>query len=168
MEEIDNEYKTLLVYVNNAIEAITRSSSRQEIITCLQNLRKYTVFHFNNEEYAQHCREHEILKKKVKDLQHVLYQEKIINPDEVRLFFKHWLVEHIIQSDMKLKQCVPPFDATPKVKPLIEWSERFVINVEEIDQEHREIIATFNSIYEASDNANKRRFYNRTFLHRKN
>ena len=163
VKEIDDEHRSLIDYVNTTIEAIAKNKSHSTIMSAIQNLRKYTVFHFSNEErfmekhqykeYAQHCREHENLKKKVKDFQHRLYQDEKIDLDEVRTFFRHWLIEHIIHSDMKLKPCVhSQGQSQPK---LMELTQELIINVEEIDQDHREFIATLNSAHEEVENQDK-------------
>ncbi|XPV76060.1 MAG: bacteriohemerythrin [Desulfovibrio sp.] len=163
IKEIDDEHKKLITHVNATIDAVSKKRGRSAIMKEMKALREYTVYHFNNEErfmkshnysgYDAHCQEHDALKKQVKDFQHQLYIEEQLTPEEVTLFFKHWLIDHVIRCDMKLKEFVPPEGENPTQVYLspIEWSDKYSIHVEQIDEEHKIIFELLNSAIEQAN-----------------
>lgn len=109
---IDAEHQHLLVLANALIHGV-RGKDEQAIAKAFHELRTYTVTHFaNEEEYMQrvhypelnaHRQEHLQLKQQVKVYQDTLYRKGDVSEREVVEFLKHWLIEHVLHTDMQIK-----------------------------------------------------------------
>jgi hemerythrin-like metal-binding protein len=125
IESIDNEHKRLIEISNNLVDLV-RIGKIQESKILFHELREYTVTHFNNEEtymlrvkypnLEKHKAEHSELKKSVKIFQDDLYRQQEIRAEEVYEFIKHWLIDHVLYSDMNIKKFLAqaPEDAKNK------------------------------------------------------
>lgn len=112
-DEIDEDHKTLIQYVNELNDAVSASESEKVVGAILLNLIEYTRDHFAREEkvmkaagypdYERHCQLHKALTRKVL----VFAQTYLRNPtEEVKRelidFLATWLVDHIIKEDRRL------------------------------------------------------------------
>lgn len=75
---------------------------------------QYADYHFKNEEkvmtdvgfknYQEHKREHKVFQKKIIKLSEDTLDKKESVPEEVMLFLREWLIDHVLHSDMELKE----------------------------------------------------------------
>lgn len=113
-ETIDSEHKRLIKIANAIIRLAREDMGKKKIINAMQYLREYTVFHFQNEEKFMsqiqyplsdaHSAEHAELKHQVKSYQYALFHSVVITGDELLDFMKKWLIDHILNSDLKIKE----------------------------------------------------------------
>lgn len=111
VKEFDDHHKRLIELINKLNEAMVAGKASQEVGVVIDELLKYTNFHFAAEEarMAQHGypalrtqkTEHEALKARV-----VTFREKVLKSQvgvsiEVSKFLKDWLTTHILQEDKK-------------------------------------------------------------------
>lgn len=110
---IDTEHQKLIHICNALIDAMQHGLPKPQFTKILSELREYTVFHFNNEEeymrsikypgLNQQIDEHNQLKRRVKDLQSSVFRGEKISHDELRATLKEWLIGHILNSDLKIR-----------------------------------------------------------------
>ena len=109
--DMDNQHKKLVDLVNNLHDAMKQGKGKEQIAKTLDELIKYTVFHFTSEEklminggyenFEEHKAKHEELKQQVLDFQNKYKAGKIVATTEVLTFLQNWLLNHIRQDDMK-------------------------------------------------------------------
>lgn len=108
---LDNQHKKIVVLINELHSAMRQAHGKEVLGKILEDLTDYTVFHFSAEEklmkdnnypgYVSHKAEHDKLTKQVKDLAANLKSGKNLISQEVMLFLKDWLINHIAGSDKK-------------------------------------------------------------------
>ena len=111
IEDIDDQHKELLAIANRALVSVAEHKPDDVAMSVVQELRDYTVVHFRAEEAfmerhgfpdrAKHMLEHERLVRQVKEFQRRFYYHQSVTPDEVRIFVKSWLFDHILAWDMR-------------------------------------------------------------------
>lgn len=116
VERIDDEHKELIRIANALIKAVVRGKDKQALDRIVQKLREYTVFHFKNEEElmesiryperGEQAREHNRLKREVKDFQRQVYHKENVTPDAILEFVKDWLLKHILAYDRALARFI--------------------------------------------------------------
>jgi len=116
VELIDSQHKELIRIANELINAVTLGHRGKELEKILEELREYTVFHFNAEEelmeeirYPQrgeHANEHTRLKQSVKDFRQQLYKKETLTPEAMLEFMKGWLLDHLLSSDRELARFI--------------------------------------------------------------
>lgn len=116
VETIDSEHKRLIKIANAILKIARENPGTAKLVNALSYLREYTVVHFANEESFMesikyqdllvHCQEHAELKKRVKEYQSKLYHADAVSESEVLLFLKHWLVDHVLGCDMKIRMFI--------------------------------------------------------------
>lgn len=114
LPEIDSQHKRLVVIANKLLAAIRWGKGREAVAEIIKELREYTVLHFRQEEAfmaekgfpgrLEHARVHDNLVKKVKDYQRMLYEKRDVSPEVLRELLSSWLLDHILQEDMRLKR----------------------------------------------------------------
>jgi len=109
--EIDEQHRKLIDLANRLNEAMQRGEARSEIGAVLEDLIKYTTFHFQFEENLmkkagypelfQHQREH---KKLVNDVlaRKARFDSGAALSSELLSFLRDWLVNHIMKTDKAL------------------------------------------------------------------
>ncbi|NOU20085.1 MAG: hemerythrin family protein [Bacteroidales bacterium] len=109
--EIDNQHKKLVEMINVLYNAFSQGAVENVIRDILDEMIKYTDYHFKNEEkyfekYAysdaqEHIKQHEEFVLKVTDF----YQEYNRGSEtltyDIMHFLRDWLLEHIKDSDRK-------------------------------------------------------------------
>jgi hemerythrin len=118
IELIDNQHKELLEIGNEALTAIQSYSNKnkqQEIISLMNKLTDYTIFHFKEEEeymleinypaYLAHKEEHDNFINNLNELK----AQNGTNPQLTNLqalcrFIINWIINHILKTDMQLKK----------------------------------------------------------------
>ena len=111
--KIDSEHKELIRIANALLRALNEGRNKNDFSKVLHELREYTVSHFNNEEEFMrsikypglnaHVDEHTELKRKVKDFQRDLFLGQDVDRARLREMLKEWLVGHILECDLKIK-----------------------------------------------------------------
>lgn len=113
--ELDEQHKQLVSMINDLHEAMVSGKSKEAMSGVLDALTSYTVSHFANEEKyfdqfgylsaATHKFEHKQFVDKVSEFKANFEQGKAMLSNEIMLFLKDWLVNHIQGSDKKYTQC---------------------------------------------------------------
>ncbi|MEW6598956.1 MAG: hemerythrin family protein [Pseudomonadota bacterium] len=139
---IDEDHQTLIAIINEFFEIKEDLREFNELSKLLAKLHHYTEVHFGREEMLQraahypyndaHHHEHETLLRELAAVNAELDTYAPVEPgaavspetlhafhERVGLFLRHWLVDHIIKSDLRMK----PFAAEMKghaktLKPL--------------------------------------------------
>ncbi|MEI7810892.1 MAG: bacteriohemerythrin [Ignavibacteria bacterium] len=111
INEIDNQHKKLVNYINELHEAMKAGKAKEALSIIIQNLIKYTQTHFTLEEkyFAQfdypdtagHKREHQLFVSKVLDYQGRFLTGSSIVSIEIINFLRDWLIHHICVVDKK-------------------------------------------------------------------
>ncbi len=115
---IDEDHRHLVDLINNFETAVSGVINHKRIARVLLGLVEYTGEHFAREEDLQlkvrypfhdsHRRSHRDVLKKLSDIVAV-YTKTPDGPERDRMvtdlgtFLKEWLVDHIIQSDLRMK-----------------------------------------------------------------
>jgi len=124
MQSIDDDHKELLSIINDLFEAIEDIHDKDLLRRCFDRLEEYTHYHFDHEEtfMDEHCSSFELreqIEKHKKQHQYFKDQlpklrEKLLHAStksvayEVAEFLLQWLLDHIIDEDLKLAQCIEP------------------------------------------------------------
>lgn len=118
LEEIDNQHKRLFELANKIYDLLKNDSADDKydkIVDLIEELRNYTVYHFNaEEEYMESIDYMRIFSQKIA---HKNFIDKIMdidlnqidnNQDEYLLntlnFIVDWLAEHIIKADHRITE----------------------------------------------------------------
>ena len=109
VELFDNDHKELILIANRLHDSITVRAQEAVLSSLLNDLLKYTIFHFGHEEgymiqygypeYEKHKDEHEGLVRKVEDYIEQVGSGKTSISLSLMGFLKEWLVNHIMKSD---------------------------------------------------------------------
>ncbi len=119
-ESIDGDHKHLVQLINDFEVAISGRIDHKRIAAVLLSLFEYTAEHFQREEeiqlrvrypyYESHRRAHrDVLKKLTALVQDYTQAGGVARDEMIRSmagFLKEWLVDHIIQSDLRMKPYV--------------------------------------------------------------
>ncbi len=109
VRELDEQHKRLIEYINLLHDAVQQGEKRQGVEKLLEDLVRYTEFHFSTEEkymyqylYVSrlaHKEGHEHLLFQVRQLQQDLH--KAAGPVQWNDldFLKEWLLDHILHAD---------------------------------------------------------------------
>lgn len=121
---IDADHRHLLSLINKVEELLTTDRPRHDLLEAIKQLSDYTDFHFRREEqimlqlqfsrYDDHKQAHGRLIEQLKIATRpiLIADDGAASttaglPDEARdkmvELLRHWLVEHILREDMKLK-----------------------------------------------------------------
>ncbi len=115
---IDHDHKYMVCYVNTVMLALQKPEEKEILLTSLSQLYSYAEEHFSREEhiqqmikypdYVKHKIEHKKLLHDLNDLQKKIkdeYNNEEIDEKyhEIVSFLKHWLVDHVLNTDMLLK-----------------------------------------------------------------
>ena len=110
VKEIDAQHKKLVGLINDIVIQAESSDPSKVLSVALDEIYKYSVYHFEIEEkfmkqinfemFDEHKREHISFIRKFSDL---CIADHELKSDEVVSFLKKWLLNHILTSDMELK-----------------------------------------------------------------
>ncbi len=113
---MDSQHKKLVALINELHSAMKEARGKDVLEKTLDDLVKYTQFHFDSEEalmlkanYAEfklHQQVHKKLTIQVLDLQKKFKGGKSLLSMEVLNFLKNWLVEHIQGTDKKYSNVI--------------------------------------------------------------
>ncbi|MBI2311888.1 MAG: hemerythrin family protein [Betaproteobacteria bacterium] len=109
VKEIDEQHKRLIDYINVLHDAVEAGENRESVEKLLDDLIKYTEFHFSTEERMMyqylyvsrlaHKEGHEHLLFQVRQLQQDLHKQTTPITWGVLDFLKAWLLDHILHAD---------------------------------------------------------------------
>jgi hemerythrin len=111
VKEIDTQHQKLVELINKLHDGMSSGKSHEVMGDILQELAKYTVYHFGAEEkymqkfaypeYPAHKKEHDALLKQVTDFKTQFDSGKKGISMELMDFLKKWLLNHIKGTDKK-------------------------------------------------------------------
>jgi len=114
VELFDNDHKELISIINRLHDSISVRAQQAVLSSLLNDLLKYTIFHFGHEEgymiqygypgYEKHKVEHEGLVSKVEDYIGQIASGRSSFSLSLMGFLKEWLVNHIMKSDRDYKE----------------------------------------------------------------
>ncbi|CRI65153.1 putative Bacteriohemerythrin [Thiocapsa sp. KS1] len=109
IDEIDAQHQALIDLINEMQDAVVEGVERERQLEVLGRLAEYTKIHFAVEEslmrifgypdYERHKGQHEGLIRNMLDLQHRLALDQTPVDDSLMRHLRHWLLDHILQSD---------------------------------------------------------------------
>lgn len=117
-EQIDRDHRYMVCYLNTVELALQNPDEMGVLLTAISQLYNYAYEHFMREElimkkisypaFNDHRKEHkdlleQLLKLKVDLESHYTKEEILEKYDEIVKFLRHWLVDHVLLTDMKLK-----------------------------------------------------------------
>lgn len=111
IDSLDREHQRLVELINQLYEAIRNKHPEDVMQTTFDALLDYTKQHFSHEEklleeynYPElelQREQHQKLAQEVDDYLHKLAEGNIPPAIEVMGFLRSWLLDHIVQSDLK-------------------------------------------------------------------
>jgi len=117
--EIDDDHKRLIALINDFESLVAKWPGERALHEVLIGLHDYARSHFHREEavqlacgyphYAAHKAEHEALLKEVTAMARRYFVDRTAPVTQQSLgeasnLLKHWLVDHIIKSDLRIRQ----------------------------------------------------------------
>jgi hemerythrin len=115
IDEIDAQHRALIDLINALHEAVEEGRTREQQLDALGRLAEYTKIHFAVEEslmrilgypdYERHKGQHEGLIRSMVDLQRRLTSGEAPIDASLMAHLKHWLLDHIVQSDQDYSRC---------------------------------------------------------------
>lgn len=130
---IDADHRHLLSLINTVEDLLTTDRPRTDLLEAIDHLGNYTDFHFRREEqimlrvqyakYDDHKQAHGRLIEQLKQAtQPILTPLEEVSPttaglpeetrDNVVELLRHWLVDHILKDDLKLKPLLAHYGRT--------------------------------------------------------
>jgi hemerythrin-like metal-binding protein len=112
IEEIDDDHRKLVDLYNILNHSVVDGDATDYIEAVMEELISCTIWHFRHEErlmlkygyegFAEHKSEHLELIESARELQQKLLQEgKSVSSEDIE-FLEHWLIGHILGTDMDL------------------------------------------------------------------
>ncbi len=109
IREIDEQHQSLVALINQLHDAMLAQKTRTVLGEIIQEMAKYTEFHFGTEEryfdeygYPEalaHKREHDEFIQKVAEFSKNQELGKIMLSMDIINFLQDWLIDHIIGTD---------------------------------------------------------------------
>lgn len=106
---IDDDYKKLIAIINQLLNAMTKGEGAKVLAPLIDELYKYTVYHFNREEtyfrmtnYANtdmHIKEHAYFVNKIKEFKDRVSAGNVSFSPDLFSFLRDWLLKHITLTD---------------------------------------------------------------------
>lgn len=114
VELFNNDHKELIALANRLHDNISIGSQQNVLLPILNELLKYTIFHFGREEgmmlqyaypyYDRHKAEHDALIQQVEDYHDQVTGGKTSISLSLIGFLKEWLVNHIMKTDKDYRE----------------------------------------------------------------
>jgi len=106
IKSIDEQHQQLFILGNQLFNVVSRGEgidSYDKIMAVLDELKKYTAYHFNTD-YEAHKRQHEVFVDKIMEVEAKNIDD---NQNKITLeiieFIADWVQNHIIKSDHEYK-----------------------------------------------------------------
>lgn len=108
---LDHDHQVLVKLINLLHQQANTEDGHETLGTVLNSLLDYTQLHFSREEQVlqacnypslkEHKQQHESLVEQVVNIAHRFFENKeAVIEDDVVIFLRNWLVDHILQQDM--------------------------------------------------------------------
>lgn len=112
---VDEQHKILIALFDEVITISQEENNSEKILPLLNELQRYTHYHFDTEEALMHqeniqgidfhIKQHTLFKKKIADFMIANSYKNRVLLNQIILFLRKWLVVHIRDTDSKtLKQ----------------------------------------------------------------
>lgn len=111
---LDNQHKKLIGILNTVIEHSDADVRSKEVAEILTEMTRYASHHFEteekyleklgDEELDNHRKEHQYFLKETAEFCFETMNNKQTLTKEVLVFLRRWFLDHILKSDMKLKE----------------------------------------------------------------
>ena len=128
IDEIDAQHQALIDLINQLQDAVVGGLDRERQLDALGRLAELTKIHFAVEEslmrifgypdYERHKAQHEGLIRSMLDLQRRLDVDRAPLDDGLMRHLKHWLLDHILQSDQDYSRFFLAAGALPRHQKL--------------------------------------------------
>ena len=117
--DIDGDHRQLIAIINDFMNMVRRLPGDRVLHETLLGLHDYAAMHFQREEAIQqacrfplcepHKREHQNLLTEIRTMARSYFIDKTREVtkeslDETAQFLRHWLVDHIIKSDLPMRE----------------------------------------------------------------
>ena len=109
VNSIDDDHKKLIGIINQLFNAMTKGEGSKVVSPLVDELQKYTIYHFNREEtyfrmtnYSNapvHVKEHAFFVEKVKEFKVRVSSGNLTFSPDLLNFLRDWLLNHITNSD---------------------------------------------------------------------
>lgn len=109
---IDKQHKKLLELLNALYDAMNRGEDKEALVPTIAAMADYTFYHFMTEENlferfeypeaVSHKKEHRYFAKQVTEFQNRFDRGETILSEDILLFLKSWINNHVKISDQKL------------------------------------------------------------------
>jgi hemerythrin len=118
IKAIDSDHRKLIAIINEFEDVIRAKIDEPRLNEIAKRLYEYARFHFQREERIQahsnysdledHKRQHELLLKQLQGFIRKVFIDRSVTvdastADELSGFLKGWLVNHVIQVDLRMK-----------------------------------------------------------------
>lgn len=114
VKELDDQHKIWMGLINNLHAAIRVGKGEQALNIIIDEVIRYTVFHFEYEESllvkhdypeeSNHKKIHDDFARRVKDLKKTLDSGGAVQSNTVLEQMKDWLINHIMKSDKQYSE----------------------------------------------------------------
>lgn len=111
-EKIDHQHQQLFRLLQKLHQVYKQGATQQIIAKAIEALVRYTQSHFSEEErvmeeiaypqYAEHRKLHDELIQQAENLLEEVESGEIVLIDELLIFLKDWLINHILQEDFAI------------------------------------------------------------------
>ncbi|MBA4368379.1 MAG: hemerythrin [Desulfobacterium sp.] len=111
VEKIDTQHKKLLVLLNDLNDAMNQGRDKKVLGNTIIALADYTYYHFMTEEKyfdqfqypdsIRHKNEHQYFVEEVTRFQQQFDKGETKLSEDIILFLKSWVINHIMKSDQK-------------------------------------------------------------------
>jgi hemerythrin len=128
INEIDEQHKVLFLLTSRLQKAIKFGKGEQEIANTFKELVGYTKYHFASEEnemaqasYGElliHQKLHSALVKNIRESLLKIREGQKYNPIELLRFLNTWLIDHILEKDMKFARYLKEHQINASVQPM--------------------------------------------------
>lgn len=113
IRSIDEQHKKLVVLINQLFDAMTKGEAHSQLSGIIQELIKYTGYHFGTEEAyfaklgydkvytTEHENKHKEFVQQVIKFQNDFEIGNVTLSKEIMIFLKDWLINHISGTDQQ-------------------------------------------------------------------
>jgi len=111
IETIDNQHRTLIEMIAKFQRGVFEGKTRDQLPSLLDRLITYAKYHFRWEEQMleenqypeleKHRKGHRMLTEQIVDFQKRLESGKVVAGAEVLRFLRHWITDHIVETDFR-------------------------------------------------------------------
>lgn len=115
VEEIDNQHKLMFKTINELIDAVGTTPTKENIAAIIVQLVQYKKFHFateekyfiefNYEKTAEHVAKHKLFNTRLDEIQKKCGDDIFELAFELVDFLEDWLIEHLMTADQEYKEC---------------------------------------------------------------